>query len=178
MQEIWKDIKGHEGYYQVSNKGRIRSVDRKAKIGNGNTRTVKGRIMKTDLSNSGYLRVCGCRDCKKFKIDVHRAVAEAFIPNPEDNPQTNHKDGVKTNNHVDNLEWATRSENQRHAFKNGLKNMPKGSTHHASKLTEDDVRDIKKYLEDGLTQSTIADYYGVASSVISRINTGKAWAHV
>ena len=178
MQEEWKDIKDYEGFYQVSNKGRIKSVDREVKAGFGSTRIVKGRIMKTDLSNSGYLRVCGCKENKKFKIEVHRAVIEAFIPNPKNKPECNHKDGIKTNNHVDNLEWATRSENQRHAFDNGLKNIPKGSNHHNTSLTEDDVRDIKKHLKDGLTQQTIADFYGVHSSTISNINTKKNWAHV
>lgn len=97
MQEIWKDIKGYEGKYQVSNYGRVKSLNYR--------NTGKEQLMKPTLQTNGYLYFSLCKPNKKFLI--HRLVAEAFIPNPNNLPCVNHKDEDKTNNHVDNLEWCT-----------------------------------------------------------------------
>ena len=106
MEEIWKDIPGYEGKYQVSNFGRVRSLDR---IDDEN-HFRKGQIMKTKLLR-GYVRVA-LRDGKKQKdYQVHRLVALAFIPNPEGFKCVNHKDENKLNNNVDNLEWCTLAYN-------------------------------------------------------------------
>lgn len=99
MNEVWKDIEGYEGKYQVSNLGRVRGLDRKNSMG----KTVKGRILKPRKTHAGYLRAHLCRDDRY----IHRLVAEAFIPNPNNLPQINHKDEDKANNSVDNLEWCT-----------------------------------------------------------------------
>ena len=104
MKEIWKDIKDYEGYYQISNLGRIKSLPR-----NG---TIKSeRIIKGAISKNGYLRVCLQKNGIKTNFLVHRLVAEAFIPNPDNLPQVNHKDEDKTNNIYTNLEWCTASYN-------------------------------------------------------------------
>lgn len=123
MMEIWKDIDGYEGAYQISNIGNVRSVSRIIKRSNGRMFTVEGRTLKQYTDNCGYKYVCLPdynlkRKSRNFR--VHRLVANAFIPNPSDKPQINHKDGIKNNNDVLNLEWCTNGENQKHAFKNGL----------------------------------------------------------
>lgn len=95
--EIWKDVKGYEGLYKVSNKGRVKSY----------SRYEEGRILKQNLNVGGYYVVGLTKDRKNVPKTVHRLVAEAFIPNPNNYPVINHKDEVKTNNNVDNLEWCT-----------------------------------------------------------------------
>lgn len=115
--EIWKDIKGFEGSYQVSNLGRIRSCNRV--VNNSASRTGKqhrkGKILALNKTYRGYYIVHLFRGGKKIHPLVHRLVAQAFIPNPENKPQINHIDGNPRNNQVKNLEWATESENMRHA---------------------------------------------------------------
>lgn len=108
--EIWKDIKGYEGIYQVSNLGRVKSLGRHEVV-TGNPR-MKERARKEKLltpqpNHKGYLCVVLMRDRKKIFTSVHRLVANAFIPNPNNLPQVNHKDENKTNNRAENLEWCT-----------------------------------------------------------------------
>jgi hypothetical protein len=105
--EIWKDIKGYEGQYQISNKGRVYSIPRIIKKSNGKTQFVRGRILKAYIKQHKYLEVNLCINGKGKWYLVHRLVAEAFIPNPNNLPQVNHKDENKLNNNVDNLEWCT-----------------------------------------------------------------------
>lgn len=106
--EVWKDVKGYEGFYQVSNLGRVKSLPR-----NG---TVKRERILTPHRVGGYLHAeLNMRGVHKGK-KIHRLVAEAFIPNPDNKREVNHIDGNKHNNTVENLEWVTSSENQLHAF--------------------------------------------------------------
>ena len=109
MEEEWRDVVGYEGKYQVSNLGRVRSLP--------NSHHQDVIIMRQSKGNAGYMRVPLANN-KTHKMGlVHRLVAEAFIPNPENKPQVNHKNGRKDCNIVSNLEWVTRSENQKHAFR-------------------------------------------------------------
>lgn len=105
--EIWKDIKGYEGFYQISNLGRVRSLDRYVNCLIGIKALRKGKILTQNYNNKGYKRVSLCKNGKHKNFQVHRLVAEAFIPNPDHLPCINHKDEDKTNNHVDNLEWCS-----------------------------------------------------------------------
>lgn len=105
MEEIWKDIVGYEGLYQISNLGRIKSLSRFCKYSSGKTRKVNERIMKFDISKLGYFRVHLSKNGIDKKILVHRLVAQAFIPNPKNYPIINHKDENPSNNKVNNLEW-------------------------------------------------------------------------
>ena len=139
--EIWKDIKDYEGLYQVSNLGNVR-----------NKRTEKvliGGIKR------GYREVIILKDTKrKYKL-VHRLVAEAFIPNAENHPQVNHIDGNKLNNKVNNLEWCTRSENMKHAYKIGLeKPLYAQNNPRAKKVKQYDLckNFIKQY--DGIKEAS------------------------
>ena len=117
MQEIWRDIIGYEGRYQVSDLGNVKSLFRHKKI------------LKPAKDKDGYLKVVLYKDGERKNFFVHRLVAETFIPNPENKPEVNHDDGNKENCCVSNLYWATKSENMQHAFKNGLHKIIKGSEH-------------------------------------------------
>lgn len=122
MEEIWKWIDGYKNMYQVSNLGRIRSVDRDVycEVSPNKLQHIFGKVLKQGLNHKGYPIVYLSKDGKQKTITVHRLVAKAFIKNPLNLPQVNHKDGCKTNNQVDNLEWCDNSYNQKHAWKNGL----------------------------------------------------------
>lgn len=106
--EIWKDIKGFEGIYQISTNGRVRSFKE----------TQGGRILSNKNSKGGYLSIVLKRKGLVISTRIHRLVAEAFIPNPDNKPQVNHKDSNRQNNYVENLEWVTATENMKHAAKN------------------------------------------------------------
>ena len=124
MIEIWKDIKDYEGYYQVSNLGNVRSVERYVNHKLYGDMLIKSKILKFGKTNRGYLVVQLWRNNKGHSKTVHRLVLEAFIPNINNKPEINHNDGIKTNNALSNLEWSTISENRKHAYKNKLK-LPK-----------------------------------------------------
>lgn len=117
--EIWKDIENYEGYYQVSNEGRIKSLERIVKgVGNGGTfdKLIPEKMMK--LQTDKYTSVTLTKDGTPHRVNVHRLVANAFIPNPDNLPEVNHKDEDKTNNKVENLEWCSRDYNQQYGTKN------------------------------------------------------------
>lgn len=110
MTEIWKDIKGYETLFKVSNFGRIKSLKREVKFGLI-TRVVEERILKSRTSKNGYNQISLLKDGKLKTFYIHRLVAQAFIPNPNNLPQVNHKDEDKTNNNVVNLEWCDNEYN-------------------------------------------------------------------
>lgn len=109
MKELWKDVEGYEGTYQVSNLGMVKSLDRLTT----DNRRLKGKLL-AKTNSKGYIKVTLTNKNKSDNRDIHRLVAQAFIPNPENKPQVNHIDEDKTNNIVSNLEWVTAKENMNH----------------------------------------------------------------
>lgn len=120
--EEWKFVKNYEGYYEVSTHGRVRSVDRKtnAAIKNNTQTTKKGKMLKLSLKRNGYLAFDASKENECKTKTVHRVIAETFIANTENKAVVNHKNGIKTDNRVSNLEWVTNSENTQHAYELGL----------------------------------------------------------
>lgn len=130
MIEVWKDIKNFPNY-QISNFGRVKSKERITNVGIKNVKQIirKEKILKPLKITKGYLgtRLYNNLNAKTFKI--HRLVAKYFIPNPNNLSQVNHKDGDKTNNRVDNLEWCTQTENMQHSYRIGLRDKEKLREH-------------------------------------------------
>ena len=169
--EEWKDVVGYEEYFQISNFGRVFSK-----------RTNK--ILIQGISKSGYYvlstRIGGKRGiCKCFK--VHRLVAMAFIPNNDNKPFVNHKDGNKLNPCVDNLEWCTAKENSVHAWENELCISVKGTAQKSSKLKESDVIYCRNnYIPRSKQFGTggLAKKFNVNHSIISNLLNRKTWKHI
>lgn len=174
--EQWKDIPEFEGIYQISNLGRVKGLSRFVNSKDGGKRPLKEQIINF-TSYKGYDFVNLWKNQKSKRFSVHRLVALAFIPNPENKPQVNHKNGIKTDNRLENLEWVTLSENMIHAYKEKLL-VRKGEKHSQNKLTEKDVFEIRKMINEGFNQSQIAQKFGVIRQTISCIKTGKSWNHI
>ena len=173
----WKDVKGYEGLYQVSDEGVVISLPRQ--YGN---RLIAGRILSTNrLTRDGYRRVSLSKEGKPKEFRVNRLVAETFIPNPENKPTVNHKNGNKLDNRVENLEWMTREENMQHAYDNGLKKPTRGPFNAQAKLSESDVRYIRKhYKRQDKTFGTVglAKKFGTTPRVIGLVVRGLSYKNV
>lgn len=181
MQEIWKSLKGiveYGDYYEVSNLGRVRSIDRRVNSRNGK-RLVKGKILKQQVDKYGYMRVHCYMNNKSKQYQVHRLVALSFISNPDNKPQVNHKDGNKQNNRVDNLEWSTNKENVEHAFSIGLNEGIKGEENVNAKLTENDVVNIYNlYKTNKYSMKDLADKFNTSETNVYDIVNRKRWKHL
>lgn len=139
----------------------------------------KLKKMATVINNKGYYCVSLYIDGKKITKKVHRMILETFQPNEDDSLQTNHKDGNKLNNNIQNLEWVTGSENMRHAFENNLKQPQKGESNGMSKLTEYEVQNLRTLYKTGhFTQKFLADIFLMSVSQVSRILNNKKWTHI
>ncbi len=168
MKVIWKPIPGFNGRYEVSNTGVVKRLAHK------NGKHSFEKIINQHVSN-GYMSV----NILYRKYSVHRLVAMAFISNPEKKPQINHKNGIKVDNSVKNLEWCTVKENSDHAWKTGLIiNCPFGEEKSQSKLTNNDVLKIRKLLKKGALQKDIVKKYNVSQATVSFIKTRKAWRRI
>lgn len=173
-----KPVKEFEEFYEVDEEGNIYSLPRLMKTPTTQYLS-KEKILKPYFNKKGYLIV----DLRKDKIrkckTVHRIVAETFIPNVEHKPQINHKNGIKTDNRVENLEWCNNSENQIHAFANGLQ---KGNfKHHNSKLKLEDVLYIKNNYQKnkkGYGIRCMAKKFNVSVKSIQQILQGKSYKNI
>ena len=113
-EEVWKDIKGYENLYQVSNLGRIKSLGRRSINKNGHIYYSKEKILKSTLTSHKYKVIGLYKNRKSKQAYIHRLIAEYFIPNPENKPHINHKNGIRHDNRIENLEWVTCYENNKH----------------------------------------------------------------
>lgn len=150
MREIYKPVKGYEGLYEVSNLGNVKSLKKVR------GRALSGeRLLKPHIVN-GYVMVTLCKDSKPFNASVHRLIAEAFIPNPENKETINHIDGNKQNNSIDNLEWATQRENNIHAYRTGLHNPKKnGRTGKRKPKTEEEKKFISLKTKEAMKREDV-----------------------
>jgi hypothetical protein len=162
----WKIIKEYSRYI-ISNTGKVKSF-----------KYSKSRILKIKHSKGGYCGVTLHENGKSRTYLLSRLVAKYFIPNPNNLPEVNHKDGIKNNNRSYNLEWCTGSYNQKHAYTVGLKSAI-GSNNGQSKLTEKDVLNIKLLLlRNEMSQREIAIKFEISDTVISQIKSGAKWKHI
>jgi hypothetical protein len=162
-----KDVVGYEGLYFCNINGDFYSYPKKTRKGIRKMKPIK-------YPKSGYLNIDLCKDGKVKKHLTHRLIAEAFIVNPENKPQVNHINGIKTDNRVENLEWNTRSENQLHSIRVGLRSA-KGEKNSQSKLNKDSV--ILIY-NDNRQYKFIAEDFNVCVATISGIKNQRTWSHI
>jgi len=156
-EEVWKDVIGYEGKYQISNMGRLKTLRREISFGRGR-RFVNETIIKTSVQPNGYVSFAMNKNRKKKTTYVHRLVAQAFIPNPENKATVNHVNGIKTDNRVENLEWNTQSENNKHIY-SGLGKNPKAIPIVQLTLNGDFVKrfeSAKEAQRNGFKQSSIS----------------------
>jgi len=166
--EEWKDMVGYEDIYQISSLGRVKSFHHDR---------IHGQILRLARHRSGYLQVCLCRDGKRSYKYVHRLVAIAFLG---DHPgyEINHRNGDKTDNRVENLEWVTAAQNTRHAIAD-LGKTRSGEDNGFSKLADEDVIEIRKLYATGrYTQAELGEMFGVDQTTISLIVNRVTWQHV
>jgi len=154
-------IKGFNNYY-VDMCGNIYNRNRKLKP------QPRSGYLKISLSNLGVVN----------QMYIHRIVAKAFISNPKNMPEVNHKNGIKNDNRVENLEWVNRKDNAIHSYKNNLQVSQKGSMHGKSKLTEEDVLNIRIRYKKGETLTELSKFFKVAISTLSQIINKKLWKHI
>lgn len=169
-------LKVTNGLYQISNFGRVIALTRTVHKGKCH-RSWDEHYLKCAVDKNGYVRTHLAKNGINKTVKVHRLVAEAFIPNPENKPFVNHKDGNKQNNHVDNLEWCTKSENEKHAFKIGLKSH-KGERNTSHKLTWEQVkyiRSVYKPRDKKYGATALAKQFNVHRKTIGRIALNQYW---
>jgi hypothetical protein len=176
-EEIWMPIPGFNGFYEASSHGRIRSKDRLSRSGKA-LRRMFGRILVPQLTGRRYPVVSLSLDGEVKSYVVHRLVAKTFIPNPDNLPEINHKDGDKTNSRPDNLEWCSRAQNNDHAIQSGLKPPVLGSRHGRSKLTEDQVLQIRQLHASCICGSAIAAQFKISPTTVSQIWRRMLWTHI
>ena len=160
--EIWRDIEGYEGLYRVSNRGRVLSLKRPY---------ANGGILSPGHTTYGYHQVVLRKGGKSKCFVINRLVLQHFSHNPDNKPETNHKNGIKDDNRIENLEWVTKSENALHAYRTGLMRKD-GEYNSRSKLNQFQVRVIRK---SDLRQYELANIFNVTQGNISSIKTRRSW---
>ncbi len=173
MEELWVYIDGYDQMYEISSLGRVKSHKRN-----------EPKMLTPTQDRYGYLGIRLCKNSVEKRFKIHRLVAQYFVENPNGYNEVNHKDGDKTNNSFENLEWVTRSQNLRHAFDLGLKvgtgggGMSKGESNGRHKLTTKEVLEIRQKYVFGSTlygSIALAKEYGVSKKTIQAIINNQTW---
>lgn len=189
VQEIWKPLPGFEGYYEISNMGKLRSMNRTVNHSHGGTALKLGKEIKLQQIWSGYQRACVSRNGKPSSVSIHRAVCEAFHGEPP-SPihHAAHLNGVRNDNRASNLAWKTPSENEADKKIHGTANTgdhvppekrPRGESHGMSKLNEAQVRLAHALMHNGfISTKQAAVLMGISSTQAKDIRSAKTWRHV
>jgi hypothetical protein len=171
--EIWKDVKGYEGLYKVSNLGRVKSLDRIVITKKNVLKTKKGQILNLTKKKNGYLSVMFSFESIKKRFYVHRLVALSFIENNKNKLTVNHVNGIKTDNRIENLEWNSYCENLNHAIQTGLRMT--GSNSYNSRFTQEKVVAIRRLyvLNPNFNKLKLAKKLNVSDGLIHKIIKNK-----
>ena len=157
-----KDIANYDGQYKICKNGKVWS-------------SITEKYLSPAKTSGGYYTVSLYKNKKSKTHYIHRLLAEAFIANPDNMPCINHIDGIKDNNDLSNLEWCSYSENNRHAYSNGL--SKKGNLRYNSKLRENHIKSVFMLSRIGLSQEKISRMFGVSRGSIQDVLDGKSWVH-
>lgn len=173
VNERWKDVVGYEGLYQVSDRGRVKSLSRLL----NNNRQWQNRILKPAIRDkSGHFGVSLCKNGKGKTYCVHQLVLVAFVGFCPDNMEGCHNNGIKTDNRLSNLRYDTHSNNILDSVKHGTHVDSRGEKHGLSKLTEQQVKEIRKLaISSKYTPKMIAEIFGISQCTVSDIKLGKRW---
>lgn len=183
MIEEWRDVEGFEGFYQVSNLGRVRSLDRivpypNSRYVNGvGKREFLGKILKLNTNKHGYLQVTLRKNGIQTTHKVHQLVAIAFLKKPDFRCVVNHKNSKRDDNQVDNLEWCTQQQNLMHAAEKGAMSRFENS-HNNTTITKETVLQIRKLYEGGQKIITIANSYNLKHNHVESIVKRRTWRHL
>lgn len=167
MKYEWKPLVGFEDLYTIREDGKVIGL-------------TSGKVLKTPLDRYGYMKLTLSKGGVKTFTNVHRQVALAFVPNPDNLPEVNHKDGNKLNNYWRNLEWTTSKGNMQHAHKNGLIDYKKvsGENCYITSLSNEQVKEIRRKMGEGVRNKDIEKEYGLSRSTVSRIRLRKSFKDI
>lgn len=173
--ENWKQVVGYEGFYEVSDAGVIKGVNRVI-VGRWGEQRRPERVLAIHRDGHGYAHVVLCRDGRSKTTKVHRIVLEAFVGPKDDKVEACHKNGIRTDNRLCNLRWGTKSSNSDDRVKHGT--APVGENNPKSKLTNRQVMEIYDQTKLGQVYGVIADRYDVSEATVSHIACGRTWSHL